>query len=316
MTINEKLSTFADLPAVEFAPGADLPDLSRAALRVSGQDLENFESEQLVTMLEALAGTPGSDGLEALVLGWWGSMETTSGPAVAWLAANASAFPRLRAVFVGDMTSEENEMSWINQSDIRPLLAAYPGLTHLATRGVTDGYSGAGSLVVGPVQHANLRSLVIQSGGLPKAILQQVLASELPSLTHLEIWLGTDMYGADITVTDLAPLLDQPPFPLTSLGICNAKIADEVAAAIASAPVVAQLEELSLFGGELTDAGAESILNGQSLSHLRRLDLHHHFMSPAVAARLQGVAGEVDVSDAMEADEYDGEVYRYVMVGE
>ena len=218
MTISNHLSTFVGRPVADFTPGEALPDLSSTALRVKGVDFDNFESEQLVAVLEALLATPGSDGLEALVLSWWGSMETTSGPAIAWLAAHASSFPRLRSVFVGDITFEENEMSWINQDDVRPLLAAYPELTDLATRGYGDGYSGVGPLVIGPIEHANLRSLTIQSGGLPSTILHQVLDSKLPALTHLELWLGQDDYGATITVDDLAPLLQAPPFPLTSLG--------------------------------------------------------------------------------------------------
>lgn len=158
--------------------------------------------------------------------------------------------------------------------------------------------------------------MTIQSGGLPKAILEQVLASTLPSLTHLEIWLGQDEYGGDITIEDLRPLLEGSPFPLRSLGICNAEIADDVARAIATAPVVSSLEELSLRGGTLTDEGASALIDGQDLSHLRRLDLSHHFVSPEVGARLSGVAADVDLSDAQETEEYDGEVYRYTMVGE
>ena len=32
-------------------------------------------------------------------------------------------------------------------------------------------------------------------------------AAELPNLEHLELWLGTDSYGGDATVADLADLL-------------------------------------------------------------------------------------------------------------
>lgn len=67
-----------------------------------------------------------------------------------------------------------------------------------------------------------------------------------------------------------------------------------------------------------TDAGAEALLAGQSLTHLRRLDLHHHFLSESarerIVAALPGV--EVDLSDAQEAHMYDGDEYRFTAVGE
>ena len=88
-----------------------------------------------------------------------------------------------------------------------------------------------------------------------------------------------------------------------------------MAAALAGAPVVARLHTLDLSLGILSDAGATALLSGQPLTHLRRLDLHHHYVSPELAARLvEELPGvEVDLSDAKEADR-DGD--RYVDVSE
>jgi hypothetical protein len=41
----------------------------------------------------------------------------------------------LRAIFLGDITYEENEISWIEQSDVSPLLRAYPALEVSRVRG-------------------------------------------------------------------------------------------------------------------------------------------------------------------------------------
>ena len=81
---------------------------------------------------------------------------------------------------------------------------------------------------------------------------------------------------------DLAPILAGARLPaLKHLGLRDAEIADEVAAALAGAPVVARLETLDLSLGTLSDAGAAALLAGQPLTHLRKLDLHHHFLSDA-----------------------------------
>jgi hypothetical protein len=63
--------------------------------------------------------------------------------------------------------------------------------------------------------------------------------------------------------------------------------------------VVATLSEVDLSLGVLSDEGATALLAGQPLTHLRRLDLHHNFLSETMAdrlvAELPGV--EVEVSD-------------------
>jgi hypothetical protein len=57
----------------------------------------------------------------------------------------------------------------------------------------------------------------------------------------------------------------------------------------------------------LSDVGAAALLAGQPLVHLRRLDLHHHFLTEAMQARLRDElepAGvELDLSDAQDASE-------------
>ena len=62
------------------------------------------------------------------------------------------------------------------------------------------------------------------------------------------------------------------------------------------------------------DAGAESLLAGQPLTHLTALGLSHHFMSPEMAQRLvdelPGVA--VDVSDRQQEEDWG----RYTAVSE
>lgn len=164
-------------------------------------------------------------------------------------------------------------------------------------------------------KHAALRKLVFQSGGLPASTVRAVAECEFPELTHLEIYLGDPNYGGDATVADLAPLLETGRFPrLRHLGLKDSTIQDAVAAAVAQAPVVAQLETLDLSLGALGDEGAAALLAGQPLDHLRRLDLSHHYLSPQMQSRVRQAwpTVEIDLSDAQREDRWG----RYIAVAE
>jgi hypothetical protein len=161
--------------------------------------------------------------------------------------------------------------------------------------------------------------LRFESGGLPPQVVRAVGESDLPALEHLELWLGEENYGGGATPEDLAGILAGEWLPsLRYLGLQDSEIQDEIAAAVAAAPVVARLETLSLSMGILTDSGAEALLSGQPLTHLKKLDLHHHYLSDEfmkrITAALPGV--EVDLSEQEEGDDDGEEVWRYVAVSE
>jgi hypothetical protein len=161
--------------------------------------------------------------------------------------------PALRALFLGDIIVEENEISWIVQSDVSPLLDAFPALEELRVRG------GQG-LTLGAPRHARLRSLAIETGGLDAGLVRSLAAADLPELEHLELWLGTTDYGGTVTVADLEPILSGRLFPkLRYLGLRDSEIADEVAAALASAPILERVRVLDLSLGTLGDAGAAAV---------------------------------------------------------
>lgn len=312
MPISTHVTTFDGLPVVRFDPGAELPaDPSAVAWRVEAPDYDS-DPEELLDVLAKLLDRVPAESVRALVVGAWGSCYDTP-PPVDRLVALAPRLTGLRALFLGEMTYEECEISWIRHHDITALVEAYPALEVLRVR-------GAQGLRIDPVHHRALRELAFESGGLPADLVRGVAGSDLPALTHLELWLGVDDYGRDATVADLGPVLTGERLPaLRHLALCNTDLADEITAAVATAPVVPRLEVLDLSRGTLTDAGAETLLAGQPLTHLRQLDLHHHYLSEEVAkrvvARLDGVT--VDVTDPQEAEEYDDdEVYRYPAVGE
>lgn len=109
-------------------------------------------------------------------------------------------------------------------------------------------------------------------------------------------------------------------FPrLRHLGLQNSEIQDEIAAAVSSAPVIAQLESLALSMGTLSDTGAEALLGGQPLTHLTSLDLHHHYLTDPLMDRFRELCARSGTHlDLDEADTWDpeDEEPRYVAVSE
>jgi hypothetical protein len=307
MTVNHHVSTFAGRPVQPPPPDGEEPaDPGAVAWRI---DTDYDGGPQLFDeRLTALLDSAWAGRVRALVIGEWGESYDTAAP-IERLVAEASTLTSLTALFLGDITYDEAEISWISQDDVTPLLEAYPRLEVLTVRGAGVGLR--------PVRHTALRELTFQSGGLPAEIARSLGQSELPALTHLELWLGTENYGGNTRGPDLTALLSGAGLPsLKYLGLRDAEIADEVAAELAGAPIVAQLESLDLSMGILSDAGATALLAGQPLTHLKVLDLHHHYISPPVMQRLRaelGAAGvEVDLDDAGDEDDDD----RYVEVAE
>src|SRR5262249_34664194 len=138
----------------------------------------------------------------------------------------------LRALFLGDILEDESEISWIRHSDLTGLLEAFPKLEHFRVRG------GEG-LVLRAFRHDCLKSLAFEASNLRRKVVRAVGASKLPALEHLELWLGTADYGADTTPADLKGILQGKRLPsLRSLGLRNSEIADDVARAVARAPVM------------------------------------------------------------------------------
>jgi predicted DNA-binding WGR domain protein len=263
--------------------------------------------------LAAFLADPAVSSVPALVIGCWSHEGQNSTEVVEALVAARDNLPNLRALFLGDTPYGEQEISWIVQSDITALFDAYPELEHFRARG------GQG-LALGKIKHKHLQSLTLEASNLPAEVVRAVGASTLPALEHLELWLGTEEYGADTTVADLKSILSGKGFPaLRYLGLRNSEIADAIAKALARAPVVARLRVLDLSLGTLSDQGARHLLAVPSIAQLEKLDIHHHYVSPEVVAELKAQGIKVDASDRQEIDaddvdedEDDAASYRYI----
>ncbi|TDD36329.1 leucine-rich repeat domain-containing protein [Actinomadura sp. KC06] len=324
MGVYEHLEEYAGLPVATFneetgvdddteeeddgrgaAPAGDFPPAAEAAWYVG----TSFSEEPFADIFARFLRTIDTAEVTALIIGYWGaSYDDDVADPVELLCGAAASFPKLKALFLGDITGEESEISWIELSDISPLFTAFPALERFEVR-------GSQGLTLGPIKSERLKVLRFESGGLPGHVVQAVGASELPGLEHLDLWLGEENYGGDSTVADLAPLLGGERFPaLRHLGLEDSEIQDEIAAAVAGAPIVARLESLSLAMGILTDQGAEALLSGQPLTHLRKLDLHHHFLSDAMVERVKAALPGVEV-DLDGQEKPDGD-WHYIAVAE
>ncbi|MFE4831672.1 STM4015 family protein [Streptomyces sp. NPDC056672] len=314
MTISGHLQELHGLPAFDF-PAADakaeLPAPGSVAWRIS---VDSYEAEEqweaaFARFTEAVDTTR----VGALIVGSWSdAYESGPEPVIEALVAARDRLPALRALFLADIVGEECEISWINQGLVTPLLDAFPELVEFGVRGGQE-------LRFPAVRHERLRSLTIETGGLNADVVRGVGASELPALEHLDLWLGVSEYGATTEVADLAPILTGSRFPrLRHLAVRNSEIQDEIAIALAGAPVVAALEILDLSMGTLGDVGAEALLSGQPLTHLKKLDLHHNYLSEALRERVLATLGaarvEVDLEESEDMD--DDEDFRYTAVSE
>jgi uncharacterized protein (TIGR02996 family) len=279
--------------------------LPAAAYRVDREDYD----EDIVPKLESLLAEPAAGLLQALVIGCWGGEDANaeSDGVVDTLIAARGRLPNLRALFLGDIPYQENEISWIVQSDLTRLLVAFPHLEHFRAR-------GGGGLVLGKFRHEHLESLAFEASNMPREVVRAIGTADLPALEHLEIWLGTDEYGANTEVADLEGILQARHLPsLRRLGIRNSEIADDVASALANAPVLERLRVLDLSLGNLSDRGAKALLAIPAVARLERLDIHHHYVSQALVERLRALGIQVEAGDPKEADDPDDpESYRYI----
>jgi len=304
MTISEPTERFFGRTIEDFEPGTTPSNAPDTVYRLS---LDYDADTSMAALLADFVDSCDPGRLEALVIGNWGESASESPDEfLAELAARAARLPAFKALFVGDMTYEECEISWITQGDYARLLKAFPQLQALRIRGST-------SLALPAGAHAGLRELTIECGGLPRDVLQALAQSSFPAIEKLELWLGTDEYGFDGDLDDVRRAVDQLRTPgLRTLGLRDSEIADEVAQWLAGEPWIAQLQTLDLSLGTIGDVGAQALLASPHARGLARLDLSHHYISKPLQQQLRAAIPGVVLDDEQDDDEDD----RYVAVGE
>lgn len=312
MTISTSLSQFHGLPVATVETGTPFPPVPgpvawRYAVEGDGEDADHDG-----LLRSWLAGLPHPGSVTALVVGPWGDVYEAPLP----LRPLIEAKPRLtglRALFLGEMTFEECEISWITQTDITPVLRAFHDqLEVLYVR-------GGQHLVLQPGGSTVLRELVIETGGLDGSVVDAIARSRLPALQRLDLWLGTEEYGATTTDHELTPLLSGAATPnLQHLALKNSDRPLENIALLAGSPLLPRLMSLDL---SMSTTGDECLplLTSGAFAHLRGLDLHYHYLSdPAMDHLRQALPHTVlNLSEQEEPDSTEPEDSgRYVAVGE
>lgn len=310
MTVHSNLERFAGKPVVDFRKSGDIARFADTAPRLR---CEYDDKATLGELLDTMLAEPNSGATQALVFGLWAengeTYEVGPQPAIDKLIAARGQLPELSALFFGDIISEENEISWIEQGDYSAIWAAFPRLGHFAVR-------GGNSLSLGSIEHDQLHTLVIEAGGLPKTVVAQALAAKAP-IRHFELWLGSDDYGADTSVDDFADLFAGALFPqLETLALRNSEYSDALAEAVAAAPVLDRIKKLDLSMGTLTDKGARALIASGRLGKLETLDISHHYVSAEVVAELRVATPNLVADEPQTAEEWDGELQYYIAVSE
>jgi hypothetical protein len=291
MSFGVHLEEFGGLPVVGFSrhPDAPLPVVDgKAAFRIDcyyDDEYSDWGGDwiEFIDIWERFLAKADTTRVTALTIGMWDESTDPRAhyPVAEVLADSAGRLPALRSLFVGDICPEGSDVAYISHGDLTPML----------------------------------HRLVYQSGGLPAETIRAVGECDLPALQHLEFYFGSPRYGGNATPADVDWLLGGRHFPnLTHLGLRDSELQDEIAAAVAIAPIVSRLKTLDLSLGTLGDEGAAALLAGQPLTHLAKLDLSCHYLSDEMQQRLStawpGV--EVDLSDPQ--TEYEG--HRSIAVAE
>ena len=264
------------------------------------------------TMVEDILADPEFAELEELIIGsWGGAFEEDCQPILDAIVENADKFSHITKLFVGDMDFEECEVSWIMQGDYSRIWKAMPQLKELTIKGSMD-------LMLGEIEHENLESLTIICGGLGQEIMEEIEKAKLPGLKKLLLYIGVESYGFDGDADTIKRLLANSDFPkLTYLGIADSEIQDELTEVVLESKYIHQIETLDLSCGTLTDKGGSLLLEKlPELSNIRKLDVHHHYLSDEMMEKLEKLSLEVDVSEQEEAEEWDGKLWYNAMLTE
>jgi uncharacterized protein (TIGR02996 family) len=241
-----------------------------------------FDSDlDIPEMLTALFSAPAAGLLRTLKLGLPAhDGQADFGELIAWLG-QMTPRPSITHVHLGDFEyPDETEISWTDVGRIDAMFQAFPNLTNLHVQG--------GSIEIGRLP-STLKRLTLETGGLPGGTFAGVCGSHLPHLEHMEIWFGSDDYGAGGTPDEITALLDGTHAPkLTWLGLKNGEIADGLLKLLVGSPLLKQIKTLDISMGTLTDAKAQILIDqAEHFAHLSRIDIGQNHLSNAFVNRVR-----------------------------
>ncbi len=307
MAFSKQAFYFNKRKVCDFDPGKGIADPAIAyRFRCEYEDAE----DTVLKNLTAFLNDPRLPEVDSFVVGMWGEYDAGPEGLIELLLANKDKLQHIKGIFFGDITYEENEVSWIQNGNYGHLLDALPHLEFFQVR-------GGNGLGLGSLKHPGLKKLVIQTGGLDVGVLKQIANADLPALEHLEIWLGSDYYGFNASPEDIKTVYtghQEGHLPaLKYLGLRNCEIADAVALGFKDDPILERIEELDLSRGNLGDVGAQALVENPAIKNLKKLDLHHNYISDEWAEKLQNLGMKIDLKDRRPNTAEDE---RYISVSE
>jgi hypothetical protein len=256
----------------------------------------------IANLAETILNDPDLPKLKSIVIGMWNEdiCDITPAEIFTMIENNKEKFQHIESLFIGDMDSEEIEISWIPQGNYENLLKALPSLKSLKIKG-TEG------LELGKLDHKCLEAFEIISGGLPVSAVNALKAANLPALKKLVLYSGDENYGYDCEMSDFADLAKKERFPnLIHLGFTNSVQQDELVEVILASDLLPQLTTIEISCGCLTDKGGQLILDAvDKLGNLKNLDASYHYMSDEMMEKLKALPFEVNVDDKQIADPFD-----------
>ena len=136
------------------------------------------EAEEGVNLMDKILKDKKLPSLKQITIGCWGYEGEDCSDIADGIVENKEKFAHFEGLFWGDIDFEEQEISWIEQVDLSPVLDAMPLLNNLKIKGTNN-------LSIGKKPRPNLKSLEIISGGLPDSVVEDILGSDLPNLEKL-----------------------------------------------------------------------------------------------------------------------------------
>lgn len=308
----DHLDNFAGYSVINWEIGDPITNLENTIYRIA---IDYDDEKTWLDKFHAYLNLPNANQTRGIVVGRFSDEmydEACDAPIQALIAAKEQ-LPLLDTIFINDIISEENEISWIINTDNAVLIHAYPKLKHFGTR-------GGNGLRFTNLDAQNLETLIVESGGLDADTLNDISHANLPKLKHLELYLGTSDYGFSGSTENIMPILQDRFNHLTYLGLKNSEIQDEITIACVNAPVLNHLQTLDLSLGVLSNTGAQALLDSaDKLAHLKFLNLHYNYLTNSMVEKLEALAKSkgfaIDVSSDADIDEDDDD-FRYVCIGE
>ncbi|MDQ3334525.1 MAG: hypothetical protein M4D80_05150 [Myxococcota bacterium] len=227
---------------------------------------------------------------------------------------DAPVAPHLRALRFDDYTRDDQEISWTAFGD---LSFAWPHLPALELLHIRAGGGGTLGELVLPA----LRTFIFESGGTGQAELDSIAKARWPALEHLEVWFGSNNYGAAGTVSSLEAILENDLPNLAHLGVVNCQFIDDVIPALVGSTRLAQLHSLDLSKSVMHRLATDALVqNAKAFRHLASIDLSQNLLAPEHVEAIRAVLDNVIIDNQREYDVDEGDdeadFPRYVAVGE